>query len=125
MFVIFLGTEACLGVCLAGRRKHMNNLDWYTKVTLFCKAYQSCTECPFFLMQIQDKDIPFEEKRCFTSKEALEQLSVWLSESSNQEQEGINCGDGTDNQWLKDLLKGQFGEDEEDTDAFYLDEEFI
>jgi len=103
----------------------MNNLDWYTKVTLFCKAYQTCTECPFFLMQIQDRDIPFEEKRCFTSKEALEQLSSWLSESSDQGQLDMNCGDGADNQWLKDLLKGQFGEEEEDMDAFYLDDEFI
>jgi len=103
----------------------MNNLDWYTKVTLFCKAYHSCTECPFFLMQIQDRDIPFEEKYCFTSKQALEQLSSWLSESSHQEQDGMSCDDNADNQWLKDLLKGQFGEEEEDMDAFYLDDEFI
>jgi len=72
-------------------------------------------------MQIRDRDIPFEEKCCFTSKEALGQLSSWLSESSHQEQMDSNCGDGADNQWLKDLLKGQFGEDEEDMDAFYLD----
>ena len=103
----------------------MNNLDWYTQVTLCCKAYQSCTECPFFLMHIKDTDIPFEEKRCFTSKQALESLSSWLSESSQQGQEGKSCGASEDNQWLKDLLKGQFGEEEEDMDAFYLDDEFV
>ncbi len=101
----------------------MNNLDWYTKVTLFCKAYQSCTECPFFLMQVKERDIPFEGKRCFTSKQALELLSSWLSESSQQEQENKDCSDRTDNQWLKDLLRGQFGEEEEEMDAFYLDDE--
>lgn len=103
----------------------MNNLDWYTKVTLFCKAYQTCTECPFFLVQIQEEEIPFEEKICFKSKQALEALSSWLSESSQREQEVISAGDRADNQWLKDLLKGQFDEDEEDIDAFYLDEDFI
>ena len=103
----------------------MNNLDWYTKVTLFCKAFQTCTECPFFLMQIQDKEIPFEGKICFSSKQALEQLSSWLSESSQQEQDSISYGDRTDNQWLQDLLKGQFGDDEEDIDAFYLDDDLV
>lgn len=117
--------QAVFGVCLPKGSKHMNNLDWYTKVTLFCKAYQSCRECPFFLMQIQDRDFPFEEKRCFKSKDALEKLSCWLSESSKHEQEGMARGEGPDNQWLKDLLKGQFGEDEEDMDAFYLEEEFV
>ena len=103
----------------------MNNLDWYTKVTLFCKAYKTCTECPFFLMQIQDAEIPFIEKRCFTSKQELESLSSWLSESSHHEHEDMNCGKSADNQWLKDLLKGQFDEEEEDIDAFYLDDEFV
>ncbi|HKL59761.1 MAG TPA: hypothetical protein VJ863_07680 [Sphaerochaeta sp.] len=103
----------------------MNNLDWYTKVTLFCKAYQSCTECPFFLMEIQDKGLPFEEKRCFTSRQELEKLSSWLSESSQQEQELMSCGGKEDNQWLKDLLKGQFGEEEEDMDAFYLEDDLF
>lgn len=103
----------------------MNNLDWYTKVTLFCKAYQTCTECPFFLLQVQDAEIPFVEKRCFTSKQALESLSFWLSESSDQELDDLSCEESADNQWLKDLLKGQFGEDDEDMDAFYLDDEFI
>lgn len=103
----------------------MNNLDWYTKVTLFCKAYQSCSECPFFLMQLQDSDLPFAEKGCFKEKEALQQLSSWLSESSHQGQEGQKSDEGPDNQWLKDLLKGQFGEEEEDMDAFYLEEEFV
>lgn len=103
----------------------MNNLDWYTKVTLFCKAYKTCTECPFYLMQIQDAQLPFEEKACFTSKQALEQLSSWLSESSQQGQDLMSCDDIEDNQWLKDLLKGQFGDDEEDIDAFCLQDDFI
>ena len=103
----------------------MNNLDWYTKVTLFCKAYQSCTECPFFLLQGEDAEIPFEEKHCFTSKKALENLSSWLSESSQQEHEEMSCGEKEDNQWLKDLLKGQFGEEEEDMDAFYLEDDLL
>ena len=103
----------------------MNNLDWYTKVTLFCKAYQTCTECPFFLIQIQDKEIPYKEKRCFTSKQDLENLSSWLSESGHREQEMLIPDERTDNQWLKDLLKGQFGDEDEDIDAFYLDDEFI
>jgi len=103
----------------------MNNLDWYTKVTLFCKGYTSCTECPFFLLNMQDSDIPFVEKRCFTSRQALESLSSWLSESSQQEQEVLSCAEREDNQWLKDLLKGQFGEEGEDIDAFYLDDELV
>jgi hypothetical protein len=125
MPVIILGIGACIGVCWSGRSTHMNNLDWYTKVTLFCKAYQSCTECPFFLLQVQDRDIPFGDKHCFTSKQALQQLSSWLSESIQQDQESMGCDDRTDNRWLKDLLKGQFGEDEEDMDAFFLDEEVL
>lgn len=104
----------------------MNNLDWYTKVTLFCKTYQTCAECPFFLMQIQNSGLPFEEKKCFASKQALEQLSSWLSEPSQQEQDLMSCDTIPDNQWLKDLLKGQFGEDDEDMDVFYLDnDDFI
>lgn len=103
----------------------MNNLDWYTKVTLFCKGYQTCTECPFFLMQEMDTEIPLTEKRCFTSRQALENLSSWLSESSRQEPTAKAPGEKNDQQWLKDLLKGQFGEEDDDMDAFYLDDEFI
>ncbi len=103
----------------------MNNLDWYTKVTLFCRAYQSCTECPFFLIQGRQIDVAIDGKRCFTSKKALEDLSSWLSESSQQEQEDLHCDAGEDNQWLKDLLKGQFGEETDDIDAFYLEDDLL
>ncbi|MDD4573890.1 MAG: hypothetical protein PHR69_06710 [Sphaerochaeta sp.] len=103
----------------------MNNLDWYTKVTIFCKAYQTCAECPYFLIHIQDTDTPHEGKRCFTSKQALEQLSSWLSESNQEEIDAYPSDEDADNQWLKDLLKGQFGDDEEDIDALYLTDDFI
>ncbi|HKL57034.1 MAG TPA: hypothetical protein VJ854_01435 [Sphaerochaeta sp.] len=103
----------------------MNNLDWYTKVTLFCKAYQSCTECPFFLLQGKEETLSLEGKKCFTSKEALEQLSDWLSQPIHYEQELQSCSAMPDNQWLKDLLKGEFGEDDEDIDAFYMEDDFI
>ncbi len=103
----------------------MNNLEWYTKVTQFCKAHTTCTECPFYLMQIQEADLPFEDKQCFTSKQALEQLSFWLGEPSQQEEDLASYTDMEDNQWLKDLLKGQFEDDEQDIDALYLQDDFI
>lgn len=103
----------------------MNNLDWYTKVTLFCKAYQACTECPFFLLNHEQKEEEEgTEKLCFTSRSSLEALSTWL-ESPKFQQESIQNTVEEDNQWLKDLLKGQFGADEDDLDAFYMDDEFL
>ncbi len=101
----------------------MNNLDWYTKVTCFCKAYQRCTECPFFLINFQDSQPSTAEKTCFTSKQSLEQLSTWLAEPVIQEYDQGESDVKEDTQWLKDLLRGQFG-DEDDRDAFYLDDDF-
>ncbi|MDT4761877.1 hypothetical protein [Sphaerochaeta sp. PS] len=107
---------------LANKEYRVNNLDWYTKVILFCKASTTCKECPFYLLQLQETETTCEERQCFKSKEGLEHLSLWLSESGSEMEA---AEDVSDNQWLKDLLKGQFEDDENDVDSFFMDDELI
>ncbi|MDD3903623.1 MAG: hypothetical protein PHO09_08105 [Sphaerochaeta sp.] len=99
----------------------MNNLDWYTKVVSFCKNVSSCDQCPFFLLELEQTDLIPDKRICFTSKEALEHLSSWLNEGNEMEADEEEI---EDNQWLKELIKGQFA-DEDDDDDFFMDDDFI
>ena len=101
----------------------MNNLDWYTKVVGFCKNVSSCSQCPFFLLELEQTETIADKRICFASKEALEHLCSWLNEACESNSEEDEKGRG-DNQWLKELLKGQFAEEDDDED-FFMEDDFI
>ena len=105
-----------------GYATHMNNQAWYSQVISFCHLSAHCKECPFYLLNDKDEQFIDSVHPCFASKETLVALETWLAES----REEASCRETEqedDNQWLKDLLKVQFHEDDEDD--FFSDEEFI
>lgn len=102
---------------------HMNNQEWYSQVIRFCQLSERCNSCPFYLLNGKNEQFLTTERPCFSSKETLAALDTWLAESHENEcEQKIDQDD--DNQWLKDLLKVQFHEDD-DEDDFFSDEEFI
>ena len=86
----------------------MNNQAWYSQVISFCHSSAHCKECPFYLLNDKDEQFIDSVHPCFASKETS------CRETEHED----------DNQWLKDLLKVQFHEDD-DEDDFFSDEEFI
>jgi len=101
----------------------MNNQEWYSQVMHFCQLSAHCRQCPFFLLNGMAEPFGSSERSCFASKEALVALETWLARSHEEEShEEIEQDD--DHQWLRDLLKVQFHEDD-DEDEFFTDEQFI
>jgi|LFRM01.1.fsa_nt_gb hypothetical protein len=104
----------------AGR---MNNREWYSEVIRFCRLSESCACCPYHLLGQNQEAGEHDRRPCFASSEALLALSGWL----DQPVEGTihtDSVDGDDNQWLRDLIKMQF-HDDDDEDELFLDEEFF
>ncbi|NCC64103.1 MAG: hypothetical protein EOM15_05570 [Spirochaetia bacterium] len=102
----------------------MNNLQWYKEVLQFCQLSKDCKSCPYNLLTGAVKQEDSSLRPCFSSKEALLALGEWLQESNKDEEKAEACAyDGEDNQWLKDLLRGQFP-DELDEDLF-IEDDFI
>ncbi len=102
---------------------HMNNQEWYSKVIQFCQLSVDCKHCPFSLLNGSKEAVSGTERPCFSTKEALVALETWLAQSREEETMQERDSDD-DNQWLKDLLKVQFHEDD-DEDDFFTDEQFI
>ncbi len=103
----------------------MTNREWYAQVIQFCRLSERCSTCPFHLLTNQPDPPDDQERPCFASKEALLALDAWLSQEHGKitgEEEEAEAED--DHQWLKELLKVQFHQDEDD-DEFFCEEDFI
>lgn len=101
----------------------MNNLEWYSEVIRFCRLSESCACCPYHLLGTGQDAGQQGERPCLTSAEALNALSAWLGLPI----EGtihIDSADDEDNQWLRDLIRMQFNDDDDEDDLF-LDEDFL
>lgn len=101
----------------------MNNLDWYSEVIRFCRLSERCACCPYHLLGKSQESTKPEERPCFASPEALMALSTWL-DLPVEGTSNIEGPDDGDNQWLRDLIRLQFDE-EDDEDDLLLDEEFF
>jgi hypothetical protein len=95
---------------------HMNNREWYAEALKFCQLSPTCNTCPYHLLTGQADSS--EPRPCFADKQALLKLDAWLS--APHDREGTIEETDDDNQWLKELLKVQFDEEDED---WLLDEE--
>lgn len=101
----------------------MNNQEWYSQVISFCQLSAHCQQCPFYLLNETAEAFGESGRPCFANKEALAALDAWLGQSHEMEsKKEIEQDD--DHQWLRDLLKVQFHEDD-DEDEFFTEEEFI
>jgi hypothetical protein len=101
----------------------MNNREWYTEAMRFCQLSKSCASCPYQLLSggidaPSSNDIP-----CFSSKEALLALDAWLSEEYAYSNDDVDMEED-DHQWLQDLLRVQFHEEESEEDTFFDDDLF-
>ncbi len=100
----------------------MNNQAWYSQVISFCtrRLIAKSVRSTCSTTKTSNSSIQYT---VLCQQGTLVALETWLAES----REEASCR-GTehedDNQWLKDLLKVQFHEDD-DEDDFFSDEEFI
>ncbi len=115
-----LWVEKVADVGYAGR---MNNREWYSEVIRFCRLSESCACCPYHLLGKCQEVGMYDRRPCFASSEALMALSSWLDlpVEGTIHTESVDCDD---NQWLRDLIRMQF-HDEDDEDELFLDEEFL
>ncbi|MGE4455102.1 MAG: hypothetical protein AB7D92_11295 [Sphaerochaeta sp.] len=100
----------------------MNNREWYTEAIRFCQLSASCACCPYHLLTEEGKPVVEGDRPCFASKEALLALDDWLAEehaceNNYQEEE-------SDHQWLQNLMRLQFHEEEDAEDPFFDDDLF-
>lgn len=111
-------------VAVVGYAGSMNNREWYSEVIRFCKLSESCARCPYHLLGKSQETGALEGRPCFSSPEALLALSAWL----DLPVEGATHSEATDNddaQWLRDLIRMQFHDDDDDEDELFLDDQFI
>ncbi|HZJ88215.1 MAG TPA: hypothetical protein VFC80_03580 [Sphaerochaeta sp.] len=99
----------------------MNNLDWFGDVIQFCKLSVSCASCPYYLFASPQKSVDAQTRICFTSKEALEALSNWLSLPPELPEMAHNLEEGV--RWLQGLIRDELHrlEDEDEFEDDFWD----
>lgn len=100
----------------------MNNREWYSQVMQFCQTAGSCTRCPYHLLAQTEFSNQTDDRPCFSNPQSLAELEAWLMQRHDLAEDDESDEADDDHQWLKELLKRQFDEEDE---AFFLDEELL
>ncbi|NMA22396.1 MAG: hypothetical protein GX938_02675 [Spirochaetales bacterium] len=101
----------------------MNNREWYSEVIRFCRLSESCTTCPYHLLGKAQHPSTEQPRPCFASAEALESLSRWLDLPVDGSVE--NHFDESDTHWLRELIRNEFDDEDDEDELFFIDEEFL